>query len=210
MKRILAIGAHPDDFELGCGGSLLKHKSDGDLTYGLILTNGKKGKHCPQGSECKASAKILGLEEVTQLDFMDTELPSDGKVIDIIRSFIKKYEPDIIYAHNHKDDHQDHRSAAYAVQSAAKHGVSRILLFESPSTLVEFAPHYYKDITPFYNGKIMAIKAYQSQLQRENSILDVDWIETRSRYWGFKIKPRSEKGKKHYAEAFEINHIIDY
>jgi len=209
---ILAIGAHPDDFELGCGGTLRQHVKNGDRVYGLVLTRGEKGKHNPTCKECRSSARLIGLEEVTILNFPDTGLRDNGEVISAIREYIRKYKANIVYGHTVKDCHQDHRYAALALKSAVniRDGIKAVYLFEGPSTDASFEPHHHENITSTFNFKLRAIKKYESQLERGGSILDLDWVEDKALGRGNEIKPRNKKGKIFYAEAFEINHTVNY
>lgn len=205
LRNILAVGAHPDDIELGCGGTLMKKIKEGYNTYAIVLTKGEKGLHCPASLECKKSASMLGIKGLHILDFKDTHVPNDGRVVSVIESYVKKYNPEIIYGHTPNDRHQDHRNASLATQSAGR-GVPKLLLFECPSSTVDFVPHYFEIINESIDDKIRALKNYRTQLERD-SIFDIDWVKYSASYWGFKNRKRGDE--KTYAEAFELNHFLN-
>lgn len=210
-KRILAIGAHPDDIELGCGGSLIKYIHEGNKVYGLVLTKGEKGNHPSDLSECKKSAKKMGLEKIIVLNFRDANLVEGCELVTAIRSHIIKYRPNILYCHSPNDYHQDHKVASSASLNAARMGIVKsVFLFEGPSTKVEeFEPHKFTNITNYYVKKIKCLEQYQSQLNKKGSVLEMDWVNARALNWGLSVRQRSRKGKVFYGEAFEINHIIE-
>ena len=173
-----------------------------------MLTQGEKGGHCSKCRECKNSARFLGFEDIEILNFKDTGVFYDGDLVSAIREKIDRYNPEVIYGHTSHDNHQDHLSASLATQSAAKQRVPNVLLFETPSTTVDFVPHYFNVITESYSDKLKSLRKYKSQLNREG-ILDLDWIRSKALFWGVKTKPKGYRNKKCYAEAFEINHIIN-
>ena len=204
-ERVLAVGAHPDDIELGCGGTLVKHRKNNDEIYSLVMTRGERGKHCPELSECKASADYLGIE-IIFLDFKDAELSDDYHVVSRIEEYVKKINPTIVYTHTTKDRHQDHRNCSNAAKSAVRN-VPKVLLFESPSTQSDFSPHIYSNITGTIEDKLETLRRYNSQI--EKGIVNLDWITAQALYWGLKnIDNFHHNGKNAYAEAFEINHFV--
>lgn len=204
MKNIiLATGAHPDDIELGCGGTLKKHIISKDKVYGLVLTKGEKGDHCPRGNEYNNSSNFLGMEDMINFGLEDGEVRDNHSTISRIEELIQKLNPVIVYTHTPNDRHQDHRYCSNAVKSAARF-VPKLLLFETPSSTSEFTPHYFSDITKTLDFKIKALRKYRSQIKK--GIVNLDWIKEQAGYWGHKLRINNKK--KIYAEAFEINHII--
>ena len=116
MKNILAIGAHSDDVEFGCGGTLIKHVKNGDNVHILIMSNGNM-KHSVTGEvirtikqtnvECKNGAIIIGANLI-QLNFSDRKVPFDMDSISAIENVINLHNIDTIYTHRSGDTHQDH------------------------------------------------------------------------------------------------------
>lgn len=182
QKRVLAIGAHPDDVELGCGGSLAKHHSRGDLLHILTLSRGAAGGDVNvRATEAHEAAKTLG----ASLEFGD--LPdahvSDGtETITIIQRAIRELRPTHVYTHSLEDTHQDHRAVHTASMVAAR-GVPNVYCYQSPSSTVEFSPNRFVDITEFIKPKLRAIGAYKSQVHR-SAMLQDDVILATARYWG--------------------------
>lgn len=198
-KNILFVGAHPDDIELGCGGTLLKHIERGDSVICLILTNGEKGNRSRGKEECISSLNFLGVKEVFFGDFSDGYLKHNHKTVNFIESIIKKFNIQRVYTHDVNDTHQDHRNCSLSVSSAARR-VGEVILFAGPSTTNLFDPHYFIEISEQQiNKKINALNHYHSQLNRpyfDNSILK-------------KIAElNGSKCNVNYAEAFSLNHIF--
>jgi len=201
-RRIFAIGAHPDDIELGCGGTIIKHIENGDSVFVLILSNGEKGYHDVLGEECKSSLGLLGIPEENIFfgNLPDGFISDNQNTVDIIESYIKKLRITRIYTHFSNDRHQDHRNCSNAVSSAARRGVNEIFLFQGPSTRVPFDAHYFIGLSKeHHEKKINALKCYKSQIKK--GIVDIHTIENIVKYNG------SQHGSA-YAEAFAINHVF--
>ena len=119
---ILAIGAHPDDIELGCGGTILNHVHRGkkvgliDLTAGELGTRGSVAK---RKQESNKASKILGVDFRLNLGMKDGFIKNDEKSqIEIIR-YIRKYQPEIIICNAPDDRHIDHAEASKLVVSSS-------------------------------------------------------------------------------------------
>lgn len=199
--NILAVGAHPDDVELGCGGTLAKHIELGDNVFILVMTNGEQGKHASDREECLESLKKLGISEqnIFFANFSDGYLEDNQRVVDFIESYIKKLNITRVYTHCPNDRHQDHRHCSYATSSAARK-VAEILLFQGPSTKQPFEPHYFVALSEKQlNKKIESLDSYQTQISK--GIVNLDWIKNLAGVIGI---PHGDK----YAEAFAINHFF--
>lgn len=206
-RTVLAVGAHPDDIELGCGGTLRRHKEMGDSVYGLVISRGEMGNHCADCKECENSTEVLGLDGITILNFEDTNIMDNGDTISAIDRYILMYNPTIVYGHTENDRHQDHRNVSFATRSSARgHGKS-IFFFESPSALTNFSPHHFVILSEAQlNKKIEALRNYQSQLAK-NSVLNLEWIIARAKYWGY-METNGRGNGDIYAEVFESNHTV--
>ena len=200
-KNILVIGAHPDDVELGCGGTIAKHLNLGEKVFVLVMTNGDKGNHVQDRSECIASFSILGVpqENIFFGNFLDGFLTDSQDVVNLIEDYIKRLNISRIYTHHPNDRHQDHRNCSNAVSSAARK-ISEILLFQGPSTKHPFEPHYFVELShENLKKKLNALSCYKTQI--EKGIVDLKWIEHLAGFHGI---PQ----QSNYVEAFAINHVF--
>ena len=177
--KILAIGAHPDDIEVGCAGNLLKYAKAGchhDI-YLLVMTNGARGgEEAVRKGEQERSAAILGAKDLVWGGYDDTDLsPHMNRMVSDIEALIRKICPDFIFVNHGNDTHQDHRSLSKATVSATRY-VKNVLFYEVPTT-VNFSPLVFVDIKDTLNKKIDALLAHRSQVMKTNieglSIADV-------------------------------------
>ena len=119
--NILAIGAHPDDIEFGCGGTLSKYSEKGHKVYMLVLSIGDKGGDPEiRQKEQENSAQILGAEKLYFGNEKDTEIVQSQKLITEIEGFLKEIKPDFIFVHYFDDTHQDHRNLSNSTISATR------------------------------------------------------------------------------------------
>ena len=99
--NILAIGAHPDDIEFGCGGTLIKYRRLGHKVYLLVTTHGDQGGDGNvRAKELRRSAQIMGAADLFIFDYHDTRLPLDKELITRIEDIIKVVGPNIIFVHH--------------------------------------------------------------------------------------------------------------
>ena len=121
--KILAIGAHPDDIEFGCGGTLLKWIHTGHDVYLLVMTQGDKGGNPSlRKMEQKKSAEILEVRKLFWGSHKDTQLtPNMNKLVTDIEVLLKKIKPDFTFVNYGEDTHQDHRALSKAAISATRY-----------------------------------------------------------------------------------------
>jgi LmbE family N-acetylglucosaminyl deacetylase len=198
MKKvnILAIGAHPDDIEFGCGGSLIKYSQRGHRLFLLVMTGGGSGAPSEtRMAEQTAAREILGAEDIFWGGYQDTHLGVDAEMIKKIESVIASVQPDFIFCHFPDDTHQDHRHLAQAVMSATRY-IRNVLFYEGPTTQ-NFNPQVYVDIADTLEVKLEALRAHRSQVMKTN-IEDLSIIEVARSCGNF----RGIQGRVKYAEAF--------
>jgi LmbE family N-acetylglucosaminyl deacetylase len=165
-KVILAVGAHPDDIELGCGGTIGAASNAGVKVIAVFLTKGEKsGDPEMRRDESLNALKLLGVSDVHFGDFPDTEIPNSRKVIDFLESFCKKANVDTILTHTTNDSHQDHRQVGWLSLSAFRN-VPRILAYETPRVTSSFSPTYFVDISNFIDTKWAALKCHLTQCDK--------------------------------------------
>jgi LmbE family N-acetylglucosaminyl deacetylase len=175
--NILAIGAHPDDIEIGCAGTLIKYASKGHDIFLLLITKGERGGEAEiRYKEQIKAADIIGAKDIYWGGFKDTELLNKGnELIHIIESHIKKIQPNFIFVNFFDDTHQDHRTVNRSVLSAARY-VRNVMFYEVPTTN-NFTPNVFVDIGSVLDKKLEALKAHASQVMKTNiqdlSIIDI-------------------------------------
>ncbi|KNC19800.1 hypothetical protein AC792_03840 [Arthrobacter sp. RIT-PI-e] len=196
MTSILAIGSHPDDIELGCGGTLARHVSSGDDVHMLVITTGEAGpgEVAARVEEQVAAAEILG---VPRHCLFWGELP-DGRVsnyeLDLVHTIervIKQTRAEVVYTHGSLDSHQDHRAVAEATWGAARHA-RRVLCYDSPSSH-SFNPSVFVDITATLGKKHDALSAHTSQVAN-SSMASTSLVMTQAGYRGFQARVEAAEG----------------
>ena len=185
---LLAFGAHPDDVELGCGGSLAKAVSEGkkvgivDLTLGEMATRGT-----PQvrAKESQAAADILGVSIRENLNFKDAFIFNNESHQMKVIAVLRKYQPRVVLCNALRDRHIDHGKAADLVcHSSFLSGLKRVDTQDyqgnkqtafRPQHIFhyiqweELSPDFVVDISGFLPKKMEAIHAYKSQFYDQNS-----------------------------------------
>jgi LmbE family N-acetylglucosaminyl deacetylase len=163
--NILAIGAHPDDVEFGCGGTLIKYASKGARIDLLVMTEGARGGSARmRRREQLRAAGVLGARRIHWGGYRDTLLPSVRRLIDRMERVIRQVNPDFIFVNYPEDTHQDHRQVARAAISATRHA-RNVLFYEGPTT-VDFGPTVFIDIADEIDRKIRALRTHKSQIMR--------------------------------------------
>lgn len=225
---ILVLAVHPDDAELGCSGTILKHIAEGkrvgivDFTRGEL---GTRGSAEIRDKEAQDSAKILGLHARENLKFRDGFFSNDeAHQLEVIR-MIRKYQPEIVLANALHDRHPDHgRAGDLANEACFLSGLSKISTQLDgkeqgawrPGLMLQYIqdryirPDIIIDITPYMETKIASIKAYRTQFFNpdedgpETYISSPDFFESvigRAREFGKSIGAT-------YAEGFTSRKLL--
>ncbi|MFW5673468.1 MAG: PIG-L deacetylase family protein [Rikenellaceae bacterium MAG02] len=219
MNKVLVVAVHPDDETLGCGGTLLKHKNNGDEIYWLIITSPTLNH--PYGfSQEVIDERISLVNQITEkYKFHKTILlnyPTQllhavdlRELIVSINKVIIDLEPNITYMMFKNDVHSDHRVAFDAIYSCTKSFrypfITKILMYETLSETefapalpyASFIPNVYVDITDYLDQKIEIMKLYETELMEAPYPRSISSIEALARFRG------SRAGVK-YAEAFML------
>ena len=210
-KNVLAVGAHADDVEIGCGGTVALHARNGDNVIILIMAessythyDGTVLRSKEEGEiEEREAARILGAKELINLGFKTKEVPYSVEAIEAINKIIDKYNIDIIYTHWYHDTHQDHKRTTQSVLAAGRY-VKNILMYEpeypAGRSYLGFRNQYYVDITQTFHIKMEALKQHKSQVKKYGKDF-LEAVEARARHRGYEI------GSK-YAECFEVVRIL--
>ncbi|WP_315094638.1 response regulator [uncultured Cellulomonas sp.] len=190
---VLAVGAHPDDVEIGVGATLASHRAAGDTVVILTLSSGAIGGEVQlRRHEALASAGIIGARLYLH-DFEDTRLDPATGLISTIEALVREVSPTVVYTHSEHDRHQDHRAVRQAVDVAARQ-VPSFACFQSPSSTIDFRPSRFVPVDGFLDTKLAMLAAFESQSHRD--YMDPDLVRATARYW-------SRFGGGQYAEPLE-------
>lgn len=209
MMHMLAFGAHPDDVEIGMGGTIAKYAQQGydigicDLTLAELSSNGTV--HIRQ-QEAKRAAAILGVNTRIQLQLPDRGLTVQKEYIDQIVTVIRTYRPKVVFAPYWEDRHPDHGQCAKLVEEAVFSAA--ICRYEDRRQLpphrvhaVYFymingfhRPHFVVDISDTIDKKLASLRAYESQFERKSDSFDtpltngyIETVESRERLFGKEV-----------------------
>jgi len=200
--NILAIGAHPDDIEYGCGGMLAKYVRRGHVVFMFIASDGALGGDGEvRRQEQKDAARILGVREVFWGGYQDTEVPLSRDLIVRLEAVIRQVDPRMIFVNSPEDTHQDHRHLAQGAMSATRY-VPNFLFYEVPST-VNFAPNCSTDVADVLDVKLASLEAHRSQVSKTN-IEDLTILELAVSCANF----RGIQARVKYAEAFQSVRLL--
>lgn len=206
---ILAIGAHPDDAEIGCAGLLIKAKKRGLRTGILVLTQGEMGTFGDRETrktEAQAAAEILGVDVLRILDMPDARLEFNYENTLRVVEAMRELRPRLVLSPHFEDHHPDHVAAARLVERAA-YLTTRPALFPEHKPLIPQPAHltfplsfqrpcrpsFVLNITDVYGVKQKALQAHGSQYA---PILFA--VEIVARYYGMMIPAA-------YGEGFLTN-----
>ncbi|MEU4426732.1 PIG-L deacetylase family protein [Actinoplanes sp. NPDC024001] len=193
LRSVLAIGAHPDDIELGCGGTLAAHRAAGDAVTMLVVTGGQNGPGATAERRAEAEAAARNLDCLLRWGHLvDCAVTADAATIAVIEKAIRDTDADVVYVHAPDDSHQDHRAVAAATLSAGRHS-RRILHYRSPST-TRFEPTVFTDISAHLDTKIAALSCHRSQVEN-SAMVDPEVVAASARHYGAQARVR-------HAEAF--------
>jgi LmbE family N-acetylglucosaminyl deacetylase len=162
---VLAIGAHPDDIELGCGGTLSKLVGAGARVRAVVFSKGRRGTLSDDDREVESLSAFakLGITDVEILDFEDTRLSFFlNEMIVVLDRHVADLKPDRVYTMFQHDRHQDHR-AVYDASAVSCRQVPQILGYETPSSYPNFMPTVFERIDEQLEAKIAALNCHQTQ-----------------------------------------------
>lgn len=195
--RVLAVGPHPDDIEIGCAGTLIKLAKAGHRVSLAVMTDGGAGGDPKvRRREAEAAARLYRARQVHWLGYPDTAVPVDNGSIGRLEGVLKAVKPDIVFANFGQDTHQDHRNTASIVLSATRNA-HNVLFYEVPST-VDFQPDVFVDIRRELPAKFRALRLHRSQLNKGNvgahAILEC--ASTMATFRGFHARIQAAEGFK--------------
>lgn len=224
---ILAFGAHPDDVELGCAGTIALEVSKGkkvgiiDLTQGELGTRGSKELRF---TEAKKAQNVLGVVVRENLQLEDGFFQNTPEVQLQIIQMIRKYQPEIVLCNAVRDRHIDHGKASKLVSDACfLSGLIKIETFENgilqeawrPKVVYHYiqweniTPDFVVDISDFMQTKMDAVLAYSSQFFQEDSEEPITPIATKNFLESitYRAKDLGRLTGVAYAEGFTVERV---
>lgn len=184
---VLAVGAHPDDVELGAAAFLLKLKASGARVYALTLSRGEVGApaRAERQQEARQAAAFMDLDGAWMLDFPDTHM---GDQVPALRAAIEEKIREVgatmVLTHTDVDVHGDHRAVNAATREAARR-VPTVLAYEDVSTSQSFVPNYYVDVTTFIGDHLRAVAFHRSQADK--TYMDPEALRGRAAHRGMQV-----------------------
>ncbi len=203
--NILAIGAHFDDVELGCGGALAKHAAAGDNVYVFVATVSGFSNQYAQAirssdialAEAQAAMAVLGVTELICGNFNTLEVEFvDALNVQILR-IVEEKKIDKVYTHWNGDIHHDHRAVAQASLHSCRH-VPCLLMYRSNwyHSTQDFRGNFYVDISSYWAVKERAILAHESEVERTGH----KWIS----FFKNEAENAGQKIGVRFAESYEV------
>jgi LmbE family N-acetylglucosaminyl deacetylase len=206
IVNILAIGAHPDDIELGCGGLIVKAAKGGHNVYMYTLTRGEAaGDPYRRINELIDSARVVGAKKLWIDNFPDTHLSVTSDLINHIENIIQMTQADLVLTHSSYDIHHDHRATSAATIEAGRFA-HNILAYEIPLSR-DFKPQVFHDISDVINEKVFLISLFKSQ--RDKVYLHSSAIVGLASYRALQSRMNSTSDNREidgikYVEAYEV------
>lgn len=218
MSSVIVIAPHPDDETLGVGGTILRHKANGDKVYCIFVTNidvvhgYPKDRVMQRQDEIDKVAKMYGFDKIYKLNFKPATLTQNdvSSIIMQVSSIFKEIQPNIVYLPYKFDVHSDHRIVFDAIYPCTKSFrypfIKKILMYETVSETEfssdgAFSPNYFVNITDYIDKKIEIMKVYTSEVQEFGMPRSIENIRALAIFRG--------GGNAKYAEAFHIIKEID-
>jgi LmbE family N-acetylglucosaminyl deacetylase len=217
MNKVMVIAVHPDDETLGCGGTLLKHKSSGDEIHWVIVTSAKSfpGISCKDLSDrdgvIEKVSKMFKFDSVTRLELPTTKLDTleASHIVELLSDVIQKVQPSYIYLPFMGDVHSDHRVVFECAYSCTKSFrspfIKKIYMMETLSE-TEFAPsvassvfipNSFVDISRFFEQKIRILLEYKSEMSEHPFPRSVESVKALATL-------RGSTCSSEYAESFML------
>ena len=195
MVVVVAIGAHPDDVEGGCFGTLAKYKKAGnDVVIILLTKGGRGGDKAVREKEARNAASVVNAKFIVG-DFKDGMICDNSEVVQWIEKQLNKVKADIVFFPCSIDHHQDHRNVSRAA-TAASRNINNVLMYETSST-TEFHPQMFVDIGDTLKEKVLALSMHESV--QKSDYLAGEAVTNLGKYRAYQLR---QYGK--VIEAFQV------
>ena len=184
MNKVLVISPHPDDETLGCGGTLIRHKKEGDEIHWLIMTNVNSSEnkiHSVKEKEIEEVSKAYNFDSTSRTKFLTSELDSAPRkeIIQVISKVFEEIQPNYLYLPFKNDIHSDHSivfdAAASCTKSFRYPYVKKVMIYETISETEfsirpdkeQFKPNLWINISDYIDEKIEIMSLYASEIGKE-------------------------------------------
>ena len=191
---VLAIGAHPNDVEIGVGGIIAAHAAAGDPVTILTLSRGDNGTIRGAWDQCSQSAAIIGAEMRLE-DFTPKSLANEPLIVDAIRKSVDELAPTVVYVNTGADNDPDHR-AVYDATMISTGNVHLVATYQGSSATVEFRPTRFVPIDGHLDTKLSMLETFAVYGQSPEE-LDPEFVRATARAW-------SRFGPGSYSEPLEV------
>lgn len=215
--NILAVGAHPDDLEILCGGTLALYAQRGDRVTMVCAANGDCGsaQHSREeiaairDQEARAAAALIGAEYVC-LGFSDLEIGTDIEARMKMADVIRRVQPDVLFMHAPDDYMMDHRDAYTLAEHASFDATVPNLVTDHPATQspapifimdtvagLGFEPTEFVDVSDVFGTKMKMVECHQSQvawIQHHDATAPAKMMEIQSAFRGMQCGVRHAEG----------------
>jgi len=205
-KTIVVFGAHPDDIEIGMGGTIAKLAKLGyDIKLVIAHTSSSEGMREIRKTESRKAAIVMGCDPPEFLDLEPSDFSFNRTLVCRLDKLIEKYKPEAVFTQWVGDSHQDHQILTRCVLAASR-SINNVFMYETtiPSLItdVPFGPRMYVNISSTIEIKRKAVLCHQTQAKRYGPL----WIKAviaRSTFRGFQIRSP-------HAEVFEVTKITQW
>ena len=220
---ILVFGAHPDDVELGCGGTIIKEVQRGKQVGIIDFTRGElgtRGNFKIRDIETQKATKLMGVKMRKNLNFKDGFFKNDDEHKLVLIKEIRKYQPEIVITNAPSDRHPDHaRASEITINACFLSGLEKIITNQKvwrPKSIYHYIqfnnlkPDIVIDISQQMDLKIKVVKAYESQFfnpkskESETIISSKDFLDSVS----YRSKDLGRQSGCEYAEGFLVNQLV--
>lgn len=184
MNKVLVISPHPDDETLGCGGTLIRHKQEGDEIHWLIMTcvnSSEKKMHSVKEKEIREVSKAYNFNSTSRTKFLNSQLDlvPRKEIIQVISKVFQEIQPNFLYLPFQNDIHSDHSivfdAAASCTKSFRYPYIKRVMIYETISETEfsirpdkeQFKPNLWIDISDYIDKKIEIMSLYESEIGKE-------------------------------------------
>lgn len=220
----LAFGPHPDDIELGCGGTLIKLA---DLGYSTVLVDMTRGEMSTRGTvemraaEAATAAKVLGAAARENLGLRDGHIRPDDHARRRVVEVVRRYRPQLVFIPYHQDRHPDHYNGSQlAYEGVFMAGLARYETGQPshrPAQVLyymrwdEFEPTFVVDISAQYERKMEAVWAYASQFKADDASCGQTRLTTPEYHWKLEHQMAYYGSliQKRYGEGFLVRGVLE-